>query len=240
MYKRSKKIPLDAPLVPTLYIIGGISILIFVAIFHNYEGYGWTIFYGVLMVLGGVIYVNTSLRGKDIIWNRIIESLHIDENDDVLDLGTGHGLVLLKFARLLSSKGSATGIDLWKNVDQADNSMENTNKIISSKKFKADVNVQTADMVKLPFENEQYDYVVSSLAFHNIKPKLKRTEALLEATRVLKSGGTLIIVDTGHKQREYVSTLKKQGLKNIRINHYGVIGWWTGPWMATYSIIAEK
>lgn len=45
--------------------------------------------------------------------------LVIPEDSIILDLGTGHGLVLIKFASKISSEGHVTGIDLWKNRDQS-------------------------------------------------------------------------------------------------------------------------
>ena len=38
--------------------------------------------------------------------------LVIPEDSIILDLGTGHGLVLIKFASKISSEGHVTGIDL--------------------------------------------------------------------------------------------------------------------------------
>lgn len=231
---------LDAPLVPLLYIIVGLLALLYALLFYkHYSGYLWTVAYGVIMILGGLIFIHTSIRGKSVIWDDIISELNIPKNSKILDLGTGHGLVLLKFAQYLSEKGHATGIDLWRNRDQSHNSLENTKNIIRSKKLEHIANVETANMLDLPFEDNQYDFVVTSLALHNIKPASARKNALNEASRVLKSSGTLIIVDTGHKKKEYMSVLRSNGFSIHKQKTYGIIGWWSGPWMSTYSIIAR-
>lgn len=235
-----KKQGLDAPLVPILYIIAGLLALILSVIFHKYySGYLWTVFYGLIMICGGLIFIHTSIRGKSIIWDSILSTLTIPSDSQVLDLGTGHGLVLLKFAQLLSNKGHATGIDLWHNQDQSDNSLENTQNIIKAKNLEHVATVMTANMLELPFEDAKYDFVVTSLALHNIKPANARKSALSEATRVLKPQGTLIIVDTGHNKKEYLSVLKANGYTIQNSKTYGIVGWWTGPWMSTYSIIAS-
>lgn len=234
-----KKQGLDAPLVPILYIIVGLLAILYALLFHAYySSYLWTVIYGTIMIFGGLIFIHTSIRGKSIIWDNIISELNIPENSKVLDLGTGHGLVLLKFAHRLSEKGHATGIDLWRNRDQSDNTLENTKAIIESKKLEQIADVQTANMLDLPFEDNQYDFVVTSLALHNIKPASARKDALNEASRVLKPNGTLVIVDTGHNKKEYLSVLRSNGYSIQQHKTYGIIGWWTGPWMPTYSIIA--
>lgn len=234
-----KKQGLDAPIVPLLYIIAGLVATSCAVIFrNNYSGYLWTLLYGIIMVLGGLIFIHTSIRGKHIIWDNILSTLTIPNDSKVLDLGTGHGLVLLKFASRLSENGHATGIDLWRNQDQSNNSIENTQNIIKSYHLDKVASVQTANMLDLPFKNNQYDFVVTSLALHNIKPATARKAALNEATRVLKSAGTLVIVDTGHKKKEYLSILQSNGFMIQEQKTYGIIGWWSGPWMSTYAIIA--
>ncbi|WP_213792636.1 class I SAM-dependent methyltransferase [Fructobacillus papyrifericola] len=241
MIKQLKKKGLDAPLVPFLYILGGILAMAYGIGFHKYyDGYMWTILYGVLMIFAGAIFINTSIRGKHKIWNSILSKITIDPNSKVLDLGTGHGMVLLMFAKLLSGNGHATGIDLWRNSDQSDNSLHNTQNIIKQQHLTHIADVKTANMISLPFADKKYDYVVSSLAFHNIKPASERVHALEEAVRVLTDNGSLIIVDTGHHKKEYIDVLTSSGLEVIEAKTYGVSGWWTGPWMPTYSIIAKR
>ena len=51
-----KKQGLDAPIVPLLYIIAGLVAISCAVIFrNNYSGYLWTLLYGIIMVLGGLI-----------------------------------------------------------------------------------------------------------------------------------------------------------------------------------------
>ena len=56
-------------------------------------------------------------RARDALLNAV--SWRGDEQ--VLDVGCGHGLLLIGAAKRLSS-GRATGIDIWQDVDQANNS----------------------------------------------------------------------------------------------------------------------
>ena len=52
--------------------------------------------------------------------------------------------------------------------------------------------------VSLPFEDDSFDVVVSSLAIHNVPGAGERAKALHEAARVLKRGGKLVIADIRH------------------------------------------
>ncbi|MDF7637210.1 class I SAM-dependent methyltransferase [Leuconostocaceae bacterium ESL0958] len=241
MIKQLKKKGLDAPAVPFFYILAGVLSIVVSTVFHkDYSDYIWSILYGLIMVAAGAIFIHTSLRGKYKIWDNLLSKITINPSAKVLDLGTGHGMVLLRFAKRLSDNGHATGIDVWRNADQSDNSLENTQQIIAQQQLSHIADVQTADMVNLPFENKKYDFVVSSLAFHNIKQPAARLVALEEAVRVLADNGSLIIVDTGHHKKEYLDALTSMGLVIIEAKTYGFSGWWTGPWMPTYAIIAKR
>src|SRR6266478_5836577 len=74
------------------------------------------------------------------------------------------------------------------------------------------VELHTADMRQLPFDDGSFDVVVSSLAIHNVPGAGERARALREAARVLKKGGKLAIADIRHT-RAYASELEACGLK---------------------------
>lgn len=59
-----------------------------------------------------------------------------------------------------------------------------------------EINFTEAFSNALPYPNEHFDAIVSSLFFHHLTPENKR-KTLLEAGRVLKTGGILHIADWG-------------------------------------------
>ncbi|EEI72611.1 methyltransferase domain-containing protein [Lentilactobacillus hilgardii] len=232
---------LDAPLVPISYLVIGLGILINWVFFHQYAAAGFVLLYALLLIAGGLIFFHTSFRGKFIIWDKILAKTDISDDATVLDLGCGHGAVLIALSKLLGPFGKAVGVDLWKNADQSHNSLEETKRNLEIAKVADHTELVTADMAKLPFEDDRFDLVTSSFAFHNIKPNKKRFEALSEAHRVLKPGGKLIIVDTGHHKTQYINFLKKSSeFSDVSSENTGFNGWWTGPWMASYVIEATK
>jgi len=102
------------------------------------------------------------------------------------------------------------------------------------------VELHTADMRKLPFDDGSFDVVVSSLAIHNVPGAPERAKAVREAARVLKLGGRLVIADIRHT-RVYARELEACGLTITEHRSLGVRFWYAfGPWAATRVIAAVK
>ncbi|RRG18749.1 class I SAM-dependent methyltransferase [Weissella viridescens] len=237
--KNRLKNGLDAPYMTIGYLISGVIVLTFIAFFHNFRGVGWALLWGLMLIAAGLISLHTSLYGKAEIWDWIIADLNIKSDSQVLDLGTGHGLTLIKFADQLGSNGGATGIDLWNSHDQLDNGNKQTEANVKNANLKCFTNILTGDIRSLPFEDNSFDFVTSSFVIHNIKSKEERYKAISEAYRVLKQGGTLVIVDTENKQTEYAEVLNDLGAQVV-VKKLGFNGWWSGPWMPSYEIRVKK
>ncbi|WEV54354.1 class I SAM-dependent methyltransferase [Leuconostocaceae bacterium ESL0723] len=240
MFKKLKNQGLDAPWTPIYLIIVGILLAILNGIslksFWNWLG----LIVGLLMIVSGVIFIHTSIWGKRTIWQNIVDDLSIPSDSQVLDLGTGHGLVLMDFARQLKAPGQATGIDLWRNRDQSANSQATTENLIKEAGLQDVAHVTTGDMRDLPFDDGQFDFVTASLSIHNVKPAADREKCLQEAVRVLKPGGRLIIADLIFVPTEYVKALKDLNVTLSPVKNTGFNGWWGGPWMSTFELTATK
>src|SRR5262245_47654906 len=137
-------------------------------------------------------------------------------------------------------RGRAVGVDVWSAKDQAGNAEQVTRRNADLEGVADRVELHTADMRQLPFEDGSFDVVVSSLAIHNIAGAGERANALREAARVLKRGGKLAIADIRHT-RAYAAELKACGLKVTERRSLGVCFWYAaGPWAATRLVAATK
>ncbi len=154
--------------------------------------------------------------GKLKLRDRVVGGIPWRGDEQVLDVGCGHGLMLLAAARQLSG-GRAVGIDIWRGADQAGNSRRATLRNAVIEGVADRVELIDADMRHLPFPDASFDVVLSSWAIHNVPDQEGRTRAIREIARVLKPGGRLRIVDIRHAS-EYAATLRALGWSPVELS----------------------
>jgi SAM-dependent methyltransferase len=182
------------------------------------------------------LFVRTTRVGKFEAWAQILEGLRLRGDETLLDLGCGRGAVLLSAAKLLPS-GRAIGVDIWR-ADQTDNSPTNTLENAALEGVADRVEVHTADITDLPFDDDSFDVIVSSLVVHNIPSNTGREKAISEAARVLRPGGRLVLADIWATRR-HVRQLRKLGWTDVARRDLGWRMWWA-PGMGTHLITATK
>jgi ubiquinone/menaquinone biosynthesis C-methylase UbiE len=140
---------------------------------------------------------------------QLLDAVRWTGTERVLDVGCGRGLMLIGAAKRLTT-GTASGIDLWQAEDLSGNRPEATMGNAVSEGVADRVDVQTADMRKIPFPDATFDVVVSCSAIHNIYDVPGRRQAIAEIARVLKPGGEAVIDDIRHG-REYAAGFAANG-----------------------------
>ena len=195
---------------------------------------GYAAFFGA----NALSFLYTTRRGKFSEWERILDGLGLRGDENVLDLGCGRGAVLTAVARRLTT-GRVTGVDLWSTTDQSGNAREVTLRNASLEGVESRVQIETGDMRALPFADASFDLVVSSLAIHNIRANAERRKAIIEAFRVLKPGGRLVIADI-RATALYADTLRTLRAADIRRRRLGPGFWWGNPIAATLLLTATK
>ncbi len=183
-------------------------------------------------------FLHTTLRGKFVVWAELLDNLGLRGDERILDLGCGRGAVLLLAARHLTT-GRAVGVDLWRGADQSGNSAEAARRNAVAEGVKDRVELHTADMTALPFGDDSFDLIVSSLAIHNIRGRAGREKAIDEAVRVLRPGGRLLIADL-RGIGQYQARLARIGMSDVSRRGLGWRCWGGGPWFATYLVTAAK
>jgi SAM-dependent methyltransferase len=191
---------------------------------------------GASIITTAALFIRTTRIGKFEVWADILKNLGLRGDERLLDMGCGRGAVLLAAAKLLPN-GRATGVDIWR-ADQTNNAEQNTLRNAEIEGVADRIQVQTADITELPFEDNSFDVIVSSLVVHNIPKAEARAKAISEAARVLRPGGKLALVDifyTNHHLRQ----LRALGWTDARRRNLGWRMWW-GPGMGTHLITATK
>lgn len=173
-----------------------------------------------IFIFSGLGMIFSSKVGKYILRDKIINKLALTGDEKILDVGCGKGLMINGAAQRLKS-GKAYGIDIWSLKDQSKNSKEELlkNAIIEGTENKLEI--VNGDMRGMPFEDNYFDVVISSLAIHNIENKDERKKALNEIARIAKVNGKIAILDLANIQ-EYANILKENGfqIKEITKNQY--------------------
>lgn len=218
---------LDAPgAVRNLFIASGAGLVTWLTIVtHLWSGVlvlgpvGWRLgpmclSVGLASGFMGAWMVWDSKFGKVRERERLLDLLTWTGRERVLDVGCGRGLLLVGAAKRLTTGGGGTavGIDLWQQEDLSGNRPEATleNARLEGVGGADRVEVHTADMRKMPFPGASFDTVLSMNAIHNIYSRPGRAAAIAEICRVLKPGGTVLIVDIRHI-RQHAAALRAGG-----------------------------
>jgi ubiquinone/menaquinone biosynthesis C-methylase UbiE len=202
------------------------------------SGNPWTFLPALFILAILSFYLHTTLRGKFLVWAELLDKLGLRGDEHILDMGCGRGAVLLMVAQHLTA-GRAVGVDLWRSVDQSGNSIEATQGNAIAEGVADRIELQTGDMTALPFADNSFDLVLSSLAIHNISGATGREKAINEAVRVLRPGGRLLIADI-RATGQYQAQLAKLGMNDVARRGLGWRFWWGGPWAGTCLVTATK
>ncbi|MFZ0803516.1 MAG: class I SAM-dependent methyltransferase [Terriglobales bacterium] len=212
---------IDAPGVVRNLFIAGVLLLVLSSIFPVLR-LGPVIFLwkpgayvtGILCLIEGVLMIIYAKHGKFLHRDRMLGMLNWKGDEQVLDVGTGRGLLMIGAAKKLTT-GKAVGIDIWSTKDLSGNAMEKTLRNADLEGVRNKIDVQSGDASAMKFPDASFDVVVSNLCIHNIPSRAGRDQACREIIRVLKPGGKAIISDF-IKTGDYVKAFKAAGAVTSR------------------------
>lgn len=201
---------IDAPNVILNLFGSGLACLV---LSHLYPPLGWLVQPAISLLLTGAVWLYGSKWGKLHIRDRMLRRMDWCGGETVLDVGCGHGLLLIGAAKRLPH-GIACGVDIWSQKDLSGNRAEATFLNSDWEGVSERVKVIEADARRLPFDGETFDAILSLNVIHNIPLVSERERALLEMARVLKPGGKIVLTDF-RNTAEYARLLRDKGKLDV-------------------------
>jgi arsenite methyltransferase len=209
---------IDAPsIMRNLLIFGGLKIVAGFAIprlsdnsILQYIKYLIVLVGAVFFILGIAMFAY-ALKGKYRTRDLMLSKINWTGDENVLDIGTGQGLLMNGAAKHLTT-GKSIGIDIWSSKDLSDNSITKTLANAELEGVMDKIEIRNEDARSLTFADNSFDVVLSLLCIHNIEPKADQEKACFEIARVLKPNGTALIGDY-IPTTDYAKAFAKAGLR---------------------------
>lgn len=135
----------------------------------------------------------TNLENRLEARDRLLGEVHLRGNEQILDVGCGSGIFLLGLAHKLTT-GKGIGIDIWQE-NAGSSTQEQFWRNASIEHVEDKVELHEESVLFLPYEDNYFHLITSSLTMHHMKSGSDYREAISEMKRVLKPKGEVVIYD---------------------------------------------
>jgi ubiquinone/menaquinone biosynthesis C-methylase UbiE len=151
-----------------------------------------------------------------------IELASLQPGERVLDVGCGTGSLTLAAKKQVGITGQVVGIDASPEMIE----------IAQRKASQSSMNVtfQLGLIEDIPYPNQTFDLVLSSMMFHHLPEDDLKRQAIEQMYRVLKPGGYLVIVDV-----EPPNNWLHRIFYPVLLVHF-----WVGTNLGEYKILMEN
>ncbi len=216
---------IDAPTVIRNFFV--ISVLLLLAAFFlpsieifntkfNLDSIALT--FAIMFIIPAAAMLHYSKVGKFKLRERLLSLYNWKGNENVLDVGTGLGLLMIGAAKRLTT-GKAIGIDIWKDKDLSNNTLNQAKQNAKLENVSDKIEILNQDIIKTSFINASFDVIVSNLCLHNIHSSIQREAACKEIFRILKKDAVAIISDIRYTN-EYKKVFNNFGMSVEKIRTY--------------------
>jgi ubiquinone/menaquinone biosynthesis C-methylase UbiE len=125
---------------------------------------------------------------------RFFQELDLNKGITFLDAACGRGAYTLATADVIGPEGRLVAVDLWEDGISILQKEAAAKQIENLTTFVGDVSL------KIPMENNSADVCLMATVLHDLAAEGVDQEALKEVARVVKPGGTLVIVEFHKKE----------------------------------------
>ena len=151
-------------------------------------------------------------------WDFVLENLNWNGQGKALEIGTGSGGLAIKLAKTYP-ESLISGIDYWGKIwDYSKQQCERNAKIEG---VGDQVNFKRASASDLPYNDEEFDAIVSNFVYHEVRDTRDKRLLIKESLRVLKKGGAFSLQDTFNNKKRYgdledfLDNIKQWGIHEV-------------------------
>lgn len=164
-----------------------------------------------------VMFSQAGGKFQERIYHLIIQSLGVNGNSKILDIGSGNGVLAVKAAQQ-NADAEVTGVDYWGSDWEYSKGVCEQNARIAGVSDR--VHFQKGDAAALGFASGTFDGAISNLTFHEVRSVANKRDVLQEALRVVKSGGTFAFIDYFYEAKYYGESAEFEDcLRNLQLSH---------------------
>ncbi|MFX1328124.1 MAG: class I SAM-dependent methyltransferase [Promethearchaeota archaeon] len=167
------------------------------------------------------LYYYFSVNNKELqykMWDLVIQKLAWNGQGKALDIGTGAGALAIELAKKYP-ESAVWGIDYWGKIWNY--SKEQCEENAKYEGVADQIVFQKASASELPFQDEEFDAIVSNFVYHEVRDTKDKKELINESLRVLKKGGTFSLHDTFKNKKRYgliedlIRQIKEWGIQQV-------------------------
>ena len=172
-------------------------------------------------ILARYLFSPRGMNVQETIHSFVLDRLEWDGRGRALDIGCGGASLAISMARKYPGS-TVVGTDYWGgNWEYSQKTCEDNARIEGVGER---LSFRQASASSLPFQDGEFDAVVSNLVFHEVKDTRDKMSLVKEALRVLRKGGAFALQDLFYVDRffgspeEIVQTMRGWGVENVELS----------------------
>jgi ubiquinone/menaquinone biosynthesis C-methylase UbiE len=141
-------------------------------------------------------------------YSQVLDIANVKRGQSVLDVGCGTGSLAIAASERVGPEAKVHGIDASPEmIERARN---------KAAKRRSGATFTEAVVEEMPFPDAQFDVVLCTMMLHHL-PRSAREQCAREMRRVLKPGGSAMVVEFGRDGKSFIERLHRHGA--LKLSH---------------------